>query len=143
MGYARTLWHDHVPEYPGRYTEQDNGDGTVTLVPYGRIIQSGTPISAQNLNHLETGVADSYPRLMEIDIAPGEWTADGARFKAELTEATVTPDTVCEFDLSGTVGNLKADLDWQTATGKIFIRTSVKPSGNLTGHIILTEGRTL
>jgi hypothetical protein len=36
---------------------QDNGDGTITLVPAeGNIAETGTPLTAANLNHMEAGI---------------------------------------------------------------------------------------
>lgn len=55
--YRRTNWKDHVVEYPNRYTETANGDGTVTHTPQpGEVVQQGTPINATNLNNLEEGL---------------------------------------------------------------------------------------
>lgn len=57
MSYPRTKWNDHVVEFPNRYTEIDNGDGTIThdKAP-GEIVQEGTPINATNLNNIEAGL---------------------------------------------------------------------------------------
>lgn len=57
MSYERTYWKNREVEHPGRYTVEDNGDGTVTLKPVpGNIIEEGTPIIAGNMNNIEKGI---------------------------------------------------------------------------------------
>jgi hypothetical protein len=69
--YKWAKWQDHVTQYEDRYTETNNGDGTITHKPVeGEIIQQGTPQSATNFNHLEDGVtnAGELAALMAIEI---------------------------------------------------------------------------
>ena len=41
--YTEKQWLDHVTEFEDRYTEQDNGDGTITHIPVeGEVLQEGT-----------------------------------------------------------------------------------------------------
>jgi len=55
--YKQTKWIDHVTQYEDRFTETNNGDGTVTHVPVeGEVIQQGTPQNAQNFNNMEYGI---------------------------------------------------------------------------------------
>ena len=55
MTYTPTTWQDRVVESPNTYTETQNADGTITLTPApGTVTQQGTPLSAANLNNLET-----------------------------------------------------------------------------------------
>jgi hypothetical protein len=55
MAYAKTTWADRQVQKPLTFTQTTNGDGTITLAPAeGTITQSGTPITALNLNNLET-----------------------------------------------------------------------------------------
>ena len=57
MEYEKTQWLDHVAEYPDRFKETANPDGTVTLIPHeGEVIQQGTPMSATNFNKMEEGI---------------------------------------------------------------------------------------
>lgn len=64
--YPITLWKDHAIVPERTYTLTDNGDGTVTLVPYGTVVQQGTNMSAANFNNIETEVfaGDLASRLM-------------------------------------------------------------------------------
>lgn len=52
-------WLDHAITPDKTYTLVDNGDGTVTLTPYGTVIQQGTNLSAANFNRMEEGILDA------------------------------------------------------------------------------------
>lgn len=59
--YTKKAWLDHFVTNPRTYTMVQNADGTVTLVPmFGAVIQQGTALNAENLNHLEQGVQDAH-----------------------------------------------------------------------------------
>lgn len=59
MAYEKTAWKDHVVERPKTYRMVENADGTVTLVPVtGQVIQQGTALNAENLNHIEDALAE-------------------------------------------------------------------------------------
>ena len=59
MAYEKTVWKDHVVERPKTYRMVENADGTVTLVPVpGQVIQQGTALNAENLNHIEDALAE-------------------------------------------------------------------------------------
>lgn len=57
MNYSKTIWKDHAVQYPRRYRITNNSDGTVDLTPaYGTVRQTGTPLNADNLNHIEDAI---------------------------------------------------------------------------------------
>lgn len=56
MAYQILVWKDHAVAPSNTYTVTENGDGTITLTPAGRIIQQGTNMSAVNFNNMETGI---------------------------------------------------------------------------------------
>lgn len=63
--YVPTLWEDEVVEYPYRYKETQNDDGSIEHVPDpGEIFSQGTPQSATNFNHLER-----FGTFMAIEMA--------------------------------------------------------------------------
>lgn len=52
--YGMTPWKDEVVQYPYRYKETQNSDGTVEHEPSpGTVMQQGTPQSATNFNHIK------------------------------------------------------------------------------------------
>ena len=55
--YQRTVWKDHVVQFPNRFTETPNGDGTTEHVATpGSTLQLGTNQDALHFNNLEEGV---------------------------------------------------------------------------------------
>lgn len=59
--YGMTPWKDEVVQYPYRYKETQNSDGTVEHEPSpGTVMQQGTPQSAANFNHMENGIHDAH-----------------------------------------------------------------------------------
>ncbi len=64
MAYTKTNWKDRNVEHPNRYTLVDNGDGTVTLAPVpGTVTEEGTPLSATNMNKLESQYDEAKANL--------------------------------------------------------------------------------
>jgi hypothetical protein len=63
MAYVPTNWADRTVERPLTFTLIDNVDGSVTLVPAeGNIISSGTPITADKLNKIESALANAIDK---------------------------------------------------------------------------------
>lgn len=55
--YTKLGWNDHIAERPGTFREVQNPDGSITHIPdEGEILQEGTPVSANNLNHMDEGI---------------------------------------------------------------------------------------
>ncbi|UTI44441.1 hypothetical protein [Niallia sp. RD1] len=55
MSYNKNIWSDRIVERPLTFTMQQNSDGTITLIPAeGEVIQSGTALTANKLNNLES-----------------------------------------------------------------------------------------
>lgn len=67
--YQRTLWKDHVVEFPNRFTETLNGDGTTEHVASpGTTLQLGTSQDAAHFNNLEEAVV-YYTAAFEMQYA--------------------------------------------------------------------------
>lgn len=57
MAYQKTLWKNKIVERPKTFRLQQNADGTVTLKPeFGKTIEEGTPVNAENMNNIEQGI---------------------------------------------------------------------------------------
>lgn len=64
--YSLIDWKDEVVEFPRRYKEETNGDGTVEHNPSpGRTLQEGTPQSATNFNNMDRGISENNSTLLE------------------------------------------------------------------------------
>lgn len=60
MTYVMTDWKDHVTQFLNRYRQTFNSDGTLNLSKEeGVVIQTGTPVSAFYMNHIERGIYDA------------------------------------------------------------------------------------
>lgn len=67
MAYEKTLWKNREVERPRTFTMQDNGDGTITLIPAeGQVIEPGTPIIADTMNKIEQGIEDAHNIISDI-----------------------------------------------------------------------------
>ena len=53
-------WKDHVVQYPGRFQEEDLGDGLIqhTASP-GKVLQQGTPQNATNFNLMDLAILEA------------------------------------------------------------------------------------
>ena len=56
MAYSVTHWKDHAVDPGNTYKVVQNADGTITLVPAGKVVQQGTNMSATNFNNMEAGI---------------------------------------------------------------------------------------
>ena len=67
--YLRTIWRDHVVQFPNRFTETPNGDGTTEHVATpGNTLQLGTNQDAVHFNNLEEAVV-YYTAAFEMNYA--------------------------------------------------------------------------
>lgn len=58
MAYIKNNWADQDVERPRTYDVTDNPDGSITLTDsFGTITEAGTPVNANNMNHIEDGIA--------------------------------------------------------------------------------------
>lgn len=116
--YGMTLWKDEVVQYPYRYTETQNSDGTVEHNPSpGTVIQEGTPQSATNFNHMENGIHDAHVaeaifmqyKMHEQEEVERRLGEHDAEFSAETGTVTLTnTNTVFfAFNNSGSTVALK------------------------------------
>lgn len=76
MGYQKINFTDQDVQRPKTYEFQENSDGSVTLIDsFGLVTDLGTPINADNMNHIEDGIADCGLTLYSEDktFQTGEW----------------------------------------------------------------------
>ena len=116
--YGMTPWKDEVVQYPYRYKETQNADGTVEHEPSpGTVMQEGTPQSATNFNHMENGIHDAHVaeaifmqakmhQQEEVERRLGEHDAE---FTSETGTVTLTNSNKVffAFNNSGTTVALK------------------------------------
>ena len=66
--YTKTTWVDESDQYEGRYTETQNGDGSINHTTVrGEVYVEGTPMDAVHFNHMEGGIYDAHEELVAQD----------------------------------------------------------------------------
>ena len=68
MAYTKTTWTDKIVQYPGRYTAVVAGSQYSFTEDPGTIVDAGTPVSAVNMNKMETGIESAH---IAVDEAKG------------------------------------------------------------------------
>ena len=122
MSYTKLVWKDHVTEHPRTYLVQENQDGTITLVPApGEIVQQGTPISAENLNHMETGIEGAHTGLAALQ-------ADVAALHAGLVKETLWVNPSPESDFTAKAVQLQKPM---TQYDYILVKYNAIKSSNV------------
>lgn len=62
--YNKSTYVDRVVEFPNRYMETVNIDGTVTKTPNeGAVTTEGTPLSVDKFNNLENGILSAHNQI--------------------------------------------------------------------------------
>lgn len=95
-----------------------------------------------SLNKPTAEEVGAYPagavRAISISLATSAWTGSGP-YTAVISQAGVTAQTDCRFELGASVSNLAADITWETGAGTITLTTAAKPTGTISGTAILME----
>ena len=65
MSYTPTIWQDHIFS-DDSYNIRQNSDGTFLITRAGKTVQQGTPMSADNFNHLEQGVFQAIEDIGDL-----------------------------------------------------------------------------
>ena len=88
----------------------------------------------------QDGVDAAAPRMLSFSLPASGWAGSGP-YTCAISESSATAKTaVVECVLTAaTRANQLADIDWTTSAGSIALSTTVKPTGELAGYMILTE----
>lgn len=136
MPYEKTVWSERIVERPLTFVMQENQDGTITLIPSeGTVVQSGTPITADNLNKLEDAIA-GYETVADtkLDKAGGTLTGplEGTTINAtvEVQEGGVNLATKYQAK-----GNYQPAGSYQPA-GDYLLKTGGTLTGALVGTVV-------
>lgn len=125
-----------------------NAGGVKTVAGISPNAAGNVPLDAQDVGARPSTwtptVADvgAYPasgiRVLTISLAVSAWAGSGP-YTATISEAGVTAQTDCRFELGATVSALTSDISWATSAGKITLTTASKPTGTISGTVVLTE----
>ena len=86
------------------------------------------------------GADAAAPRMLSFSLPASGWAGSGP-YTCAISESSATAKTaVVECVLTAaTRANQLSDIDWTTSAGSIALSTTVKPTGELAGYMILTE----
>ena len=75
--YVKNVWKDRIVEHPNRYEDQNGNTLTLTQKP-GNIVQEGTLVDAEKMNHIEEGIEalDDAISKMPTDLSEYAKTTD-------------------------------------------------------------------
>lgn len=101
MNYTKTEWKDGVYQYPNRYSIDDNGDGTSTIIrEVGTVTQQQTDVIADLMNNIESGISYSDDGSMYKNI-----TGTANSMLCELNESVLQGQIVRFIAIGDTGGN--------------------------------------
>lgn len=82
MTYIKNTWVDQEVERPKTYEITNNSDGSVTLIDsFGLVTELGTPVNADNMNHIEEGIENNDQRITVLE-------EEGERVNTSLSNLT-------------------------------------------------------
>lgn len=112
------------------------GEGDVSSVAGVMPDEDGdVPLSAADVG----AYPDGGIRSLTFSIAVSAWAGAGP-YTYTITDSGVTANTWCDFELTSAVqALLTADMAWTTSAGKIVLSTTSKPTGTISGTLILME----
>lgn len=105
MAYVKNIWVDQEVERPRTYQKIDNADGSFTLVDdFGLVSELGTPVNADNMNHIEEGIeAGSFTK----------YDGSATYFENDLVTSFLDEDLVIYKSLKdNNIGNPLTDANY-------------------------------
>lgn len=109
--FERKEWKDHIIDGEQTYSLQEvpGMPGKYIMVPDTmNVIQEGTPISASNMNRIETGINEAHQTLDTIENQVEELTKDKVKRYGVVFTGSVSKGTRVE-DAVGMVANVAVD----------------------------------
>lgn len=130
MAYEPTIWKNREVERPRTFLEQDNPDGTVTLIPKeGNVIEAGTPIIADNMNKIEQGIKDAHDGIANLDLSELATKQELTTHEADgAAHGIGNKDTLLTTNKSTIVSALN-ELFTNVSDGKNAVATAITDKG--------------
>ena len=108
--YKKTIWKNQNVENPRNFRILDNLDGTKQILDsFGEVKELGTPVNADNMNHIEEGIASCAIRYYKEteSYEKGEWALGIVDGKKEIYQSLINDN----------LGNLLSDSSfWRKMT---------------------------
>lgn len=144
MVYTKKIWTDRTVERPLTFTLQTNPDGTTTLIPSeGTIITTGTPLTADNMNNIENGLADHDSRIISAEgrIGTNEGSISGllSRMGSAEMEIARRPKIFAEQSDGAMVMQRASNAIYGTLTPNANFLVSVTDTAYATRYLIFAS----
>lgn len=135
--YAPTSWKDHAVDPVNTYRIVENADGTITLIPAGKVVQQGTNMSAVNFNNMESGIfaanLTGLEAMQVIRLFGDKATAlEGVILEAELTNNQKYPFNNSVKTLAFDSANIRNNKDYT-------VIVEAEAEGGFVGDIIISD----
>ena len=135
--YLPTPWKDHAVDPANTYRIVENADGTITLIPAGKLVQQGTNMSAVNFNNMESGILTANLTGMEamqlIRLFGDKATAlEGVILEAELTNSQKYPFNNSVKTLAFASADVRNTKDYT-------VIVEAEATGGFVGDIIISD----
>ena len=128
MAYVKNTWVDR--EGQTRYHETIDDDGALIFTPdYEKVTEIGTPVNADNMNHIEDGIVDHENRITVLEEA-----GDASNF---LNKSQITN---CILEVPQ---NIKLELNNGTLTLKSGSKVIVPNGVGIFNEIIVSEDKSI
>lgn len=148
--YNITFWLDHAAVPARTFKITDNGDDTYTLVPVGKVVQQGTPMSAANFNNMEEGIhSANVAAIMAMNTARLAMETSGSNTvikNAVILNSAVYPFNNSGDDVNGTIaltrGEERHNTDYAVFAEVISARHTsgdYASSKGLEGNIVISD----
>lgn len=151
MAYVKNTWVDQKVQRPKTYNFTNNDDGSTTLIDaFVNVEELGTPVNADNMNHIEDGLANvgiwTYSATVEynkddavIGIVDDEFVLYKSKQDKNKGNALIDADYWEEVKLNSELFNGKVDLNASNlnAQGRNYVSGLGMPSNK---YIDLTLG---
>jgi hypothetical protein len=93
MAYTKTVWADRSVERPLTFTQTTNADGSITLAPSeGTIITTGTPLTADKFNNMESGIAANDSAIAALQSTDSGYGTRLNTLESDITRRYVDTD---------------------------------------------------
>lgn len=117
--YTPTIWEDEVPNTsPVKYSITGDSEGEISASAEIAVVSSitaGTPVNAENMNHIEEGISDAHDRLDDLESAVD-------------TGTVLVPSPSTDHQASGVLASLQAavtmnfgDVGFMNSSGKVAL----------------------
>lgn len=135
--YAPTSWKDHAVDPANTYRIVENADGTITLIPAGKVVQQGTNMNAVNFNNMESGIfaanLTGLEAMQVIRLFGDKATAlEGVILEAELTNNQKYPFNNSVKTLAFDSANIRNNKDYT-------VIVEAEAEGGFVGDIIISD----